>query len=151
VVIEEGKKIRLEYTGTLDDGQVFDSTDGKPPMVFIMKPGKLISGFYNALLGMDVDEEKEFRLEPADAYGERHEELIERIPRDKFPKEPVPEPGMLFYGETEAGQKIPTVVVEVTDDEVVIDLNNPMAGKALNFKIKVVSVEDIRDPPDMVV
>lgn len=141
MVIEEGSKISLEYTGTLDDGSVFDSTDGKPPMKFEMKPGSLIKGFYNALLGMSLGEEKEFRLESKDAYGERDDRLLEEIPRDKFPKEPVPEPGMMFYGETETGQRIPTLVVQVTDQVVIIDMNHPMAGKALNFKIKVVSVE----------
>ena len=141
MVIEEGATIKLEYTGTLDDGSVFDSTDGKPPMGFELKEGNLIPGFFNALLGMEVGEEKEFRLEPQDAYGERDDRLLEKIPRSKFPKEPTPEPGMVFYGETEDGQRVPTMVVEVTDDTVIIDMNHPMAGKSLNFKIKVVAIE----------
>ena len=141
MVVEEGSKIKLEYTGTLDDGTVFDSTEGKPPMSFEMKPGNLITGFYGALLGMASGEEKEFRLDPKDAYGERDERLMEKIPRDKFPKEPTPEPGMMFYGETEGGQRIPTLIAEVSDDIVVIDMNHPMAGKSLTFKIKIISID----------
>ncbi|UYP44949.1 FKBP-type peptidyl-prolyl cis-trans isomerase [Candidatus Lokiarchaeum ossiferum] len=141
MAIEEGSKICLEYTGTLDDGVVFDSTEGKSPMKFEMKPGSLIKGFYDALIGMNSGDEKTFRLEPKDAYGERDDRLLDEIPRDKFPKDPVPEPGMMFYGETEKGQRIPTLVVKVTDEIVTIDMNHPMAGKALNFKIKVVSVD----------
>ena len=141
MTIKVGTKIKLDYTGTLDDGTIFDSTTGKSPMSFEMKPGNLISGFYDALVGMDTGEEKEFRLEPKEAYGERNDELMEKIPRNKFPKEPAPEPGMMFYGETETGQRIPTLVVEVTDDHVIIDMNHPMAGKALNFKIKIISIE----------
>jgi len=139
--IKKGDKVKVEYTGTFDDGTVFDSSEkhGKP-LEFTAGEGKVIKGFDNAVIGMEKGEEKEIKISPQDAYGEHKPELIKKIPRDKIPKEPEPKPGMMLAVNTPDGKQFPALIKEVNDKEVTIDLNHPLAGKNLNFKFKLVDV-----------
>jgi len=141
MAIKKGDKIKVEYTGTLDDGKVFDSSEGKPPLEFEVGARKIIKGFDEAVIGMKKGEEKEIKLEPKDAYGDLNPTLVKKVPRDKIPKEPEPKPGMILALGTPDGQQIPARITEVSDTDVTIDLNHPLAGKTLTFKIKVVDIE----------
>ena len=138
MAIKKGDKVKVEYTGTLDDGTVFDSSEkhGKP-LEFEVGHEHIIKGFSDALIGMNKDEEKSFKLESKDAYGESREDLIKKIPKDQLPKEQDPKPGMVLVVTLPDGNKIPAVIKEADDKEVTLDLNHPLAGKTLNFKIKV--------------
>ncbi|MCK4521880.1 MAG: peptidylprolyl isomerase [Nanoarchaeota archaeon] len=140
MAIKKGDKVKVEYTGTLDDGTVFDTSEGKQPLEFEAGAGQLIKGFDEAIMGMEKGEEKEIKLTPEKAYGDHNPELIKKIPRDKIP---VPEgkeikPGMMLALGTPDGKQIPAKITEVTDKEITIDLNHPLAGKNLNFKVKVI-------------
>jgi len=141
MVIKKGDKVKLDYTGTLDDGTVFDSSkhgDHSHPLEFEAGAGQVVPGFDKAIMGMKVGEEKDFRLEPAEAYGEPRPELIQEAPRDKFP--PEVKEGMMVGIGLPNGAKIPGRVVKINDKTVKLDLNHPLAGKALNFKIKIVAI-----------
>ena len=136
--VKKGDRVKVEYIGMFDDGTVFDSSEGKSPLEFEAGSGQIIKGFDEAVIGMEKGEEKEFKIEPKDAYGERNPELVRKIPRDQLP--PEAQAGMLLMLRTPDGMQIPAEITEVTDEEVTIDLNHPLAGKTLNFKIKIVDI-----------
>jgi FKBP-type peptidyl-prolyl cis-trans isomerase 2 len=139
--IKKGDKIKVEYTGTFEDGKVFDSSEkhGKP-LEFTVGAGQMIKGFDEAVIGMEKGEGKEITLQPQDAYGESRPEMIQKFPRDQFPKDNEPSVGMMLMLRTPEGQQMMATIKEVTDKEITLDLNHPMAGKVLNFKLKVVGI-----------
>ena len=140
-MVENGKTVTVHYTGTLDDGSVFDSSEGKDPLKFVVGEGKVIKGFDDAVKEMNVGEEKDIHIPCKEAYGEQKADLIKKVPSEQLPKEQKPEVGMVLGVGLPNGQQIPARIVEVADSEVTIDLNHPLAGKDLNFKLKVEAVE----------
>lgn len=136
--LKNGDKVKLHYTGTLNDGNVFDSSEGKQPLEFTIGNGEVILGFENNIKGMELNQEKTFKIKPEDAYGEVNSQLILSVPREKFPPE-VQEGGTLIL-KGPNGERLPAVVKEVKDDIVVIDLNHPLAGKELTFKVNIVAI-----------
>ena len=139
--IKKGDKIKVEYTGTLEDGTVFDASEkhGKP-LEFEVGSGQIIKGFDEGVIGMEKDEEKEIKIAPADAYGEPNPKLVQTVPRDKLPPEPEPKAGMILMAGRPDGKQIPARITKVDEEGVTIDLNHPLAGKTLNFKIKIVEI-----------
>ncbi|MFX1254545.1 MAG: peptidylprolyl isomerase [Promethearchaeota archaeon] len=137
MAIKKGDKVKVHYTGTLEDGTVFDTSEGKEPLEFEAGAGQLIKGFDDAVIGMETGEEKEIKIEPAEAYGDYNPELTQKVPRDSLPKEPEAKPGMTLLMELPDGKRFPATISEVTDEEVTLDLNHPLAGKTLLFKIKI--------------
>ena len=133
-----GSKVKVHYTGTLSDGSVFDSSEGRAPFEFTIGENQVVAGFENNIKDMKLNEEKTFKIKASDAYGEKIDELIKEIPRNKFPPE-IDVGGRLILKSPE-GQSIHAVVTEIKDDSVVIDLNHPLAGKELTFKVKVVGI-----------
>jgi len=139
--LKNGDNVKVEYTGMLEDGTVFDSSEkhGKP-LEFEIGKGMIIHGFEKAVMEMKVGEEKEVKLKPSEAYGESNPELVKKIPREHLSKEQEPKPGMILLLSLPTGQQVPVKIIEVSDKDVSIDLNHPLAGKTLKFKIKLVSV-----------
>ncbi len=136
--MNQGDKVKIHYTGALDDGSVFDSSEGRGPLEFTIGNSEVIQGFENAVKDMKLNQEKTIKLKPEDAYGEKNKQLIVNVPREKFP--PNVEVGGRLILKSPQGQSIPAFVSEVNDNSVVIDLNHPLAGKELTFKIKVVGI-----------
>ncbi len=137
--VKQGSKVKVDYTGTLDDGTVFDSSthgDHSHPLEFEVGAGKVIKGFDNAVKGMEKGEEKEFKLTPKEAYGDRNPDLVKKMPKDKLP--PEAKKGSTMLMQLPNGMQMPVKIVEMDDKEATIDLNHPLAGKNLTFKIKVV-------------
>ena len=119
---------------------MFDSSKNHDkPLQFIVGSGQVIPGFDKAVLGMKVYEEKRIRLEPAEAYGEINQKLTHKILRSELPPKPEPKPGMGLMMEILGSQR-KAMITEVTKDHIVIDINHPLAGKALTFAIKLVKV-----------
>lgn len=139
--IKKGDKVKVEYKGTLEDGTLFESSEMRGgPLEFIVGAGQVIKGFENAVIGMEKGEEKEIKLQPSEAYGVRNPQLIKKISRSQLPKEPEPKPGLEITMGQPNGTKAAGRVVEVTDEAVTVDLNHPMAGKVLNYKVKAVDI-----------
>lgn len=136
--VKKGDKVKVEYTGKLEDGTVFDSSEGKEPLEFEVGSGMIIKGFDDAVTGMEKGEEKEITLKPEEAYGEPNPQLMKKVPKEQLPKEPEPKVGMMLALGTPDGKQIPARIAEIGDKEVTIDINHPLAGKTLIFKIKVV-------------
>ena len=140
MAIEKGNTIKVDYTGSFEDGEVFDASEKHgQPLEFKVGEGMVVPGFDNAVLGMDVGEEKTVTLKPEEAYGEPHPNAVQVVPKDKFPAEA--KEGMMIGVPLPNGQQVLAKITKITDSEVTIDMNHPMAGKTLVFKIKIVSIE----------
>ena len=131
----EGDRVAVHYTGTLDDGEEFDSSRGSEPLSFVVGDGRMITGFDAAVRGMTVGESRTVRMEPAEAYGERRDELLMTFPISQLP-EGVGEGGSVLF--TNGGQGI---ILEVTSEAFRVDGNHRLAGQALTFEIELVSIE----------
>lgn len=140
MAVKKGDKVKIQYTGMFNDGTVFDSSEkhGQPLEVEIGK-GMVIPGFEKALIGMEKDEEKNVKIPSAEAYGDPSPEMKKKVPKDQLPKEEL-KPGMMLVVGLPGGQQIPAKIETVDDGEVTLDLNHPLAGKDLNFKLKVVEI-----------
>lgn len=140
--LKKGDKVKVHYTGTLEDGTVFDSSEktGKP-LEFEIGSGMIIKGFEKAVIDLKKGEETSITLQPSDAYGDVNPQLIKDIPREHLPKEQEPKEGMMLMVGLPNGHQLPAMIKEVKADSVKIDINHPLAGKVLNFKITLVEVE----------
>ena len=137
---KSGDTVRVHYTGKLDDGTQFDSSAGKDPLEFSLGAGNVIPGFDNAVEGMAVGDSKSVKIEADDAYGPRHEQLIQDVPRAHLPDEMQPAVGMQLQAQGEDGQPIQLVVTAVADESITVDGNHPLAGQSLNFDIELVEI-----------
>ena len=140
--VENGQFVSVHYTGTLQDGEVFDTSEGRHPLEVQIGAGQIISGFEKALIGMALDEKKIFTLDPEDAYGQRDDSLTHSFPREDVPAEINPEVGQTVALSSPEGRQVPAIITEVNDEEVVVDLNHPLAGQTLTFDIEVVGISD---------
>ena len=145
--VKKGDKVKVEYTGKLEDGSVFDSSEGKAPLSFEVGAQQVIPGFEKAVEGMKKDEEKEFTLKSDEAYGPVRPEMVQEVPRDKLPEQPEPAVGMMLMMQAPTGQQIPAKITKIEDGKVTIDVNHPLAGKDLVFKVKVVGVNEPEEEP----
>lgn len=137
---KKGDTVHVHYKGTLDDGSVFDSSEGHDPISFTLGGGDVIPGFENAIEGMSVGEKKTSRMEPADAYGERREELVFTVGREQMPEGEIEVGDMLQVGFPD-GSSSAVQVAAVGDTSVQLDANHPLAGRALTFELELVSIE----------
>ena len=139
--VKKGDKVKIEYEGTLEDGTVFDSSKNHGPLEFEVGTGKVIPGFENAVIGMEIGKEKTVKIEPKDAYGDPNPKLIQQVPRDQLPKEQEPQVGMFLTLTMQTNQQVPAKIMKVEKESITIDLNHPLAGKKLTFKIKLLEVK----------
>jgi len=138
--VKQGDTVHVHYTGTLEDGTVFDSSDGRDPLEFTMGEGKVIPGFEKAVEGLAVGETTNAILPPEEAYGPRADELIMTVPREQLPDGMSPEVGQQLEMQTQDGQRVPVTVTSVSEDALKIDANHPLAGKALHFELELVKI-----------
>ena len=139
----DGKKVKVHYKGTLDNGEVFDSSyERDEPIEFTSMAGQVVKGFDEAVRDMEVGDKKTIHLEPEEAYGEAQEELIQTIPLDRIPNgNDLPESGTVYFQGPD-GMPIPAEIVKIEDGNVTFDMNHPLAGKPLNFELELVEVSD---------
>lgn len=135
-----GDTVRVHYTGKLDDGTVFDSSQGREPLEFTVGSGQVISGFDNAVTGMEAGTSKTITIPAAQAYGEHREELLLQVDRSQFPDDADPQVGQQFQM-SQGGQNFVVSVAGVDGDHVTLDANHPLAGQALTFDLELVDVK----------
>lgn len=138
---KEGDRVSVHYTGRLQDGTVFDTSEGRDPLQFTVGAGQVIEGFSTTVLGMEVGESKEQHIPVDQAYGPRREELLMEVSRSQFPDEMAPEVGQQLQVGLQGGQTVPVVVHEVGEETVTLDANHPLAGKPLVFDVELVSID----------
>ncbi|SIN88532.1 FKBP-type peptidyl-prolyl cis-trans isomerase [Vannielia litorea] len=135
-----GDTLHMHYKGTLDDGTVFDSSEGRDPLTFELGAGQIIPGLDAGVTGMAVGEKRSVRVEPAEAYGEHQPDRVQAVERASIPADIPTEPGTQLQVQTAQGQVMPVTVVEVTEEHVMLDTNHPLAGKALTFDVELVEI-----------
>lgn len=138
---KSGDTVSVHFTGRLEDGTVFDESREGDPLQFEVGADQVIDGFDRAVAGMEVGESREAELDPEEAYGQREDELVFAVPRERLPEGFDPEVGDELAVEIEDGREVPGRVAEVSDDAVTLDLNHPLAGRSLVFEIELVDVE----------
>ncbi len=139
----EGKKVKVHYVGTLDDGTKFDSSrDRNEPLAFTCMAGQMIPGFDEAVKDMTVGQIADVHIPAAEAYGERHEEAVQPVPVAQLPGSETLVAGQQVTLGTPEGYPVLATVVSNDGTTVVFDTNHPMAGKDLNFNIELLEVEE---------
>ena len=133
--IEKDAVASVHYTGTLpESGEVFDSSEGRDPLTFLVGHKQMIPGFEEELMGAKKGERRTFTLEPERAYGEKIAEAVQQIPTEMF-GDITPEPGMTLMSDVG-----PFNVVSVEGETVTVDFNHKLAGETLQFSVEVVDV-----------
>ena len=138
---KQGDTVRIHYTGTLDDGTVFDSSEGRDPLEFVVGSGMIIPGLDVAIPGMTVGEKKVVNAPCDQAYGQADPENRQSVPRDQFPPEIPVELGTKLQMQGPEGQVMLVTIVEVGETEVTLDANHDLAGKDLTFAIEMVGID----------
>jgi peptidylprolyl isomerase len=136
----QGDTVTVHYTGTLDSGEVFDSSRGREPLEFQIGGGQVIPGFDRAVEGLAVGESREVRIEPDEAYGAPQDHLVIDVPPEQFPAEVEPSVGQQIQVQVAPGQQHVARITDVQDDAVRLDLNHPLAGETLTFDVELVSI-----------
>jgi len=136
----EGDTVHIHYTGRLDDGTVFDSSEDRDPLSFTLGEGQVIPGFEEAVEGMEEGDSKTATIPADDAYGERREDLVLTVLRDRLPEDLEPEVGQPLQMRSGDGETFQVVITEVDDDSVEVDANHPLAGRDLTFDIELVEI-----------
>ena len=138
--VQNGSKVAFDYTLTVDE-KVVDSSTGKGPLEYTQGDGKMMPGLTKQIEGMKVGEEKTIVVKPEDAYGNPDPDGIKEIPLTAVPKDMKLDVGAILQMQDEKGQVFPAKVTEIKQESIMIDLNHPLAGKTLTFKVKIVSVK----------
>jgi len=138
--VKKNDTVKVHYTGKLKDGKVFDTSEGKDPLEFVVGEGRLIKDFEEAVIGLKQDESKTITIEAANAYGPKRKDLVFKVENDKLPKDITPAVGMKLVSEDPDGRKNVVTITEIADDHILIDTNHPLAGEDLTFEIKVVEI-----------
>ena len=140
--VKVNSTIKVNYTGKLANGQVFDTSEGKEPIEFVLGEGRLIPGFEKGLIDMKLNEKKTIEIVKDEAYGEPNPSLIQEVKKSELPQDMEPQVGMGLVSKSPDGQEINLMVVEVKEDSIVIDGNHPLAGHDLVFDVEVVEIKE---------
>ncbi|MDA1191551.1 MAG: FKBP-type peptidyl-prolyl cis-trans isomerase [Candidatus Poribacteria bacterium] len=135
-----GGTVKIHYKGTLDDGSIFDSSDGRDPLEFTVGSGQVIPGFDAAVIGMSIGDVKTTTIAAVEAYGDRNDELVFDVPLEHVPEEMNPEVGQQLEVRTHDGQTAAVIVQEIGDESIKLDANHPLAGNDLTFELKLVGL-----------
>ncbi|KAA0920419.1 FKBP-type peptidyl-prolyl cis-trans isomerase [Aquicoccus porphyridii] len=138
--VKKGDTVHIHYTGTLQDGSVFDSSEGRDPLSFTVGSGQIIPGLDAAMEGMSVGDTRRVEVPSDQAYGPVQEEARQAVPRADIPEEIPMEVGTQVNAQNQEGQVMTLTIHEITDEQVVLDANHPLAGKDLIFDVELVSI-----------
>ena len=138
--IKDGDAVKVHYKGTLDDGTVFDSSEGREPLAFTLGTGQLIPGFEKAVIGLEVGETTTTNIPAAEAYGEHRPEMTITVPKTELPEDMEVHEGLQLQLNQPDGQPIPVVITKIDNEQITLDANHPLAGKDLTFEITIVEI-----------
>jgi peptidylprolyl isomerase len=138
--VQAGQFAQVHYTGKLEDGTIFDSSDGRQPLEFQVGNGQVIPGFDQAIEGMELHEEKKFLLKSADAYGPTREDLKQDFPLDILGGKEVAVGQELWFKSPQG--PVPGKILSVEPSTITVDFNHPLAGRDLEFSVKLVGISD---------
>lgn len=144
--VENGHFVKLDYTGTLENGDVFDSSRNAHPIEVEVGADKVIKGFEAALVGMAEKEKKTFTLSPGEAYGQRNEGMEQSFMRSELPQDFDPQIGQVLALRNPQGGQLPAKVTQADEEKITVDLNHPLAGKTLTFEVEVLEINNEPSP-----
>lgn len=137
---KNGDKVRVHYTGKLDDGNIFDSSEGRNPLEFTIGHNQVLKKFEDAVEGLSLGDKAKVHIPAEEAYGVRHEHLVVKLPKQNLPEELTPEVGMKLQTQTKEGEVMIVQITEIGENEVTIDANHELADKDLHFEIELVEI-----------
>jgi len=140
VAAKNGDKVKVHYKGTLSDGSVFDSSEGKEPLGFTLGGGQMIPGFEKGVLGMEKGEKKTITILCDEAYGPIAPEAMAEVPKSEFPPDFKPEIGQVLQLSDAQGNILAASVIKIYEDKITIDANHPLAGKDLTFELELAEI-----------
>ncbi|WP_298707668.1 peptidylprolyl isomerase [Chitinophaga sp.] len=138
--VKTGDTVRVHYHGRLQNGNTFDSSEGRDPLEFKVGAGMVIRGFDNGVLDMKPGDKRTLNIAVEEAYGPKSEELIMEFPKSNIPADLNPQVGMDLQMSNPQGQVFPVKVVAITDEFITLDANHPLAGEPLIFDIELVEI-----------
>ena len=137
--VQDNMTVEFEYTLTVD-GAVVDSSQGRSPLKYVHGKGEIVPGLEKELTGLHIGDSREVTVQPQDAYGQIDPTAFMEVPKTNLPKEPPPKVGMVLTGKDPNGHPFQARIAEIKAESVRLDMNHPLAGKTLNFKVKVLSI-----------
>ena len=137
---QNGNTVKVHYTGKLEDGTQFDTSTSGDPLEFTLGGGQIIPGFEKAILGMQPGDSKTVTIPSADAYGEHREDMVVVVEKTQFPDHIKPQVGQQLEMRQANNQPLNVVVTDITDEDVTLDANHPLAGKDLVFDLELVAI-----------
>ena len=140
IMADDGNTVKVHYTGTLEDGTIFDSSVDREPLEFVLGAGTMIPGFEDAVRGMQVDQSKTVTIPTQEAYGAYRDDMVLVIERSQLPEGLNPEVGQKLQMQQPDGGPVVVVVTDVTETTLTLDANHPLAGKDLTFELKLVEI-----------
>ncbi len=140
MIAAKGNKVRVHYRGTLDNGEVFDSSQDREPLEFTIGAGQMIPGFDEGVEGMKIGEKKTLKLSPEKAYGNKREDLIFTIAEKSLPKNYKPEIGDRLQLSTVGGGFITACITAIQEDTISMDANHELAGETLTFEVELLTI-----------
>ena len=138
--VQKGDLVKVHYTGKLEDGTVFDSSEQNKPLEFVVGEGKLIAGFEEAVIGMEPGESRTVQIPADKAYGPHNDRMVMVIDRDKVPENINPVVDQMLKVQQKDGKTFNVKVTKVTDTSLTLDANHPLAGKDLTFDINLAAI-----------
>ena len=138
--VQNGHTVKVHYTGTLEDGTVFDSSVDQQPLEFTIGQNQIIRGFEQAVIGMSPGESKTTKVATDEAFGPHREDLVMQVERSQFPEELEPTVGRQIQLGGPSGQTVVATISDVTETTVKLDANHPLAGKNLTFDIELLQI-----------
>ncbi len=141
-MVADGKYVVIDYKGSFENGDVFDTSVGAQPLEFQSGLGMMIPGIEKAVIDMNIGEEKNVVILPADGYGDYDKTLMHEFPIEEIRQSFEPEVGMRVMVEMGNGRSVPAEISSITENNVIFDMNHPLAGKTLNFWVKLLEVND---------
>lgn len=140
MIVAANKVVKMHYSVLDNDGNTIDNSFDGEPLIFIIGTGYLISGLENALQGKQAGDTLSVKVEPDEGYGERSDKLMQAVPKEMFEGMEI-EVGMQFRASTDDGDQS-VMIIDIQDEEVIVDGNNPLAGITLNFNVEILEVRD---------
>lgn len=144
VQAKQGDTVKIHYTGKLEDGKVFDTSVDKDPLQFTIGKNQVIEGFEKGVMGMSLNESKTITIPPDKAYGPHRKEMVFNIPREQFPPDIEPKIGQQLQlsqaNDQENGRTMIAIVTQLSESNVKIDANHPLAGETLIFDIQLIEI-----------
>jgi peptidylprolyl isomerase len=139
-IAKDGDTVKVDYTGTLSDGTVFDTSVGKQPLEFTIGANQVIVGFDKAVTGMKVGESKTVTIPADEAYGQHRDDLVTTVDRSQLPQGETLQIGQQLQGTGPEGRSIIFTITKIDEQTITLDANPPLAGEDLTFEIRLVEI-----------